>query len=320
MSASTGEAADAAGTVSQAQKDDAPGLGLWDRLSFSLAHFTATLLLKCLTPGGLYVAARWLGTGEWLINHKRRRRFSRALSRLLGDSMSGAERRRWTREHFMQTRCDKLFYLIFDRIPRAKAETLLTIGNRAQLDESLAQGRGVYMAMSHHGAHHVAGMLLAVHGYKPAAVRDRKEGAMRRFVQARFDLLYPEFGRMRIIFADAYPREIYRCLKDGYVLGSAMDVNRSRNPKQKTETVTIFGEQRAFLSGPLHVAIRCKTPILQAFLLPGPGFRYHFEIVPLVTDTTRVEDEAAAVRETMQAYADNVARYLRERPSLLSRA
>ena len=134
---------------------------------------------------------------------------------VLGRRPTPRERRRATREYFRRTRCDKLFYLVFDRISRDKAMSLFSIRNRDLLDEAAGRGRGVYVALSHHGPHHIAGMLMALHGYKTAGVRDRQEGGMRRWVQNRFDHLYPEFRRMRVLFSDGYPRDIYRSFRQG---------------------------------------------------------------------------------------------------------
>ena len=299
--------------------DDSGPLSWWEYTTFTLAHGVGSAMLLLLSVGGLYRFGRVFGTAEWLINYRRRRRFAAALRQVLGREASGAERRRWTREHFMRSRCDKLFYLVFDRIPRGKAMTLLSITNPELLDQALSRGRGVYMAMSHHGALHVVSLLLALLGYKTAGVRDRQEGALRRYVQLRFDRRYPEFARMRVLYADSYPREIYRCLSEGYVLGSAMDVNRVRHPNQRTEAVTVFGETRLFPSGPLRIAHRCRAPVLQAFVLPENGFRYRLEIVEMLMDPDLSRDEDEAVVAAMRTYATNVERYVGDSPSLLTR-
>ncbi len=296
-----------------------PRVNLWERFSFAVIHAMVAALLACVSLAGLYRLGRVFGTLEWLTDYRRRRRFADALEGVLGRQPSAAQRRRITRRFFIRSRCDKLFYLIFDRIPQDLAPTLLTIENKSLLDEALAGGRGVYLALSHHGPHHVVGMLLALRGYKTVGVRDRHEGALRRFVQERFDERYPEFGQTRWLFTDSYPRDIYRCLQEGFVLGSAMDVRRVRSPNQKTDEVTIFGEKRSFSSGPMHIAIRCRAAVLQAFLISEPNFRYRFKIVDTLIDPDEVDDEAAAVARAIRTYAANVERYLRADPSQMSR-
>jgi lauroyl/myristoyl acyltransferase len=302
-----------------AASSDGPRLTVWEYTSFTITHVLATGLLYLLSLQGLYKFGRMFGTIEWLINFKRRRRFAEALRYVFDEEPVAAERRRHMREFFMQSRCDKLFYLVFDRITREAALTRLTITNQKLLDDALARGHGAYMAMSHHGPLHVLAMLMALRGYKTAGVRDRREGALRRYIQDRFDRRYPDFQRMRILYADGFPREIFRCLQDGFVLGSAMDVDRVRDPRQRTQEVTVFGERQHFLSGPMRISIRCQTSVLQAFILPERDFRYRLEIVETLIDAAGVEDEDAAVSQAMQRYAANVERYIRRYPSLVTR-
>ena len=323
MATETGTTGDAEirATV-DAASSEGPRLTVWEYTSFTVAHAVATGLLYLLSVPGLYKFGRWFGTIEWLINFKRRRRFAEALRALLGEEEDENRRRRQVRDHFMQSRCDKLFYLVFDRMTREAAQSRLTITNQELLDDALSQGRGVYMAMSHHGPLHVLAMLLSLRGYKTAGVRDRREGALRRYIQDRFDRRYPEFQRMRVLFADSFPREIFRCLHDGFVLGSAMDISRVRDPRQRTEGVTVFGQRQYFLSGPMRIAIRCRTPVLQAFILPEPDFHYRLEIVDLLIDAdeAKAENEDETVSRAMMCYAANIERYIRRFPSLVTRA
>ncbi len=294
-------------------------LNLWEHVSLTVTHAMVAALLACLSLAGLYRVGRLFGTLEWLVNYKRRRRFARALARVLGRKPTGVERRRETRKFFMRTRCDKLLYLILDCVRRDQAEALLSIENRSLLEDALARGRGVYLAMSHFGAQHVIAMLLATKGYKTVGVRDRNESPLRRYVQKRYEQRYPEFAFTRWLFADAYPRDIFRCLQDGYMVGSALDASRVRTANQRTQEVTIFGETQRFPSGPLHIAIRCGAPILQALIVPERNFRYRFEFTEMLVDPEQVTDEDAAVADAMRAYAANIERHARERPSLIGR-
>ena len=294
-------------------------LTVWESISFTLTHMFLCVLFALVSLRGLYQIGRLFGTLEWIINFKGRRRFARVLKRVFGRSLTGAQRRRWTRDFFMRSRCDRMFYLIFDRIDRKKALSLFTIGNRDVLDHALSGGRGVSMAMSHHGPHHVAGMFLALSGYKVTAVRDRKEGGLRRFVQNRFDRLYPEFQRMEVLFADSYPRDIYRCLREGYIVGSAMDVGRIRVAHKKSDEMIVFGEKRPCVSGPFRIAYRCGAPVLQAFIISESGFRYRFEIAETILDPADAVDEESAVRKAISAYAANIEKYVRQTPSLVTR-
>jgi predicted LPLAT superfamily acyltransferase len=259
------------------------------------------------------------GTIEWVINYRRRRRYASALNVVLGRQATTSERRRATRGYFMRTRCDKLYYLTFDRMSKLDVVSRFSIGNQDLLDDALAGGRGVYIALAHQGDHHILGLLLVQRGYRLAGVRDRDEGPLRRYVQERLDRLFPEIPRPRILFSDTFPREMYRALQGGSVLVSLMDVARVRAEHQKMEDVRVFGRKRQFVSGPLRIALRCKCPVLQAFLVPRDDFRYHFEIVEMLLDPQTMEDEESAVGRALETYAANVERFMREHPELISR-
>jgi len=294
-------------------------LSWWESISFRVTHTAASVVLGILSPSGFYRFGRLFGTLEWIIDYKRRRRFGRTLGRMLEHKPTSAERRRITRAFFMRSRCDKLFYLTFDRMLKHDAMSWFTIGNRHLIDDALARGRGAYVALAHQGDHHTLGMLFTQCGYPATGVRDGNEGPLRRFVQARFARHYPDIPRPRILFADAFPRELYRALQDGHVLMSLMDVSRVRAEHQKMRKVRIFGQEREFVTGPLRIAIRCKSPVFQAFFIAEENFRYRFEIVDSLLDPDEVTDEETAVQQALTKYATNVENFLREHPESVSR-
>ncbi len=294
-------------------------LNAWEKASFDAVHAILSVMVKIVGPAWVYRFGRWFGLLEWLINHKRRRRFAAALGEVMGELPPRPWLSRACLEFVQTSRCNKLFYLIFDSIRREQAQELIRMDRRDLVDAALGAGRGVYVAMSHLGPYQIGGMFMSLLGYKMAAVRDRNEGALSRYVQRRFDRKYPEFARMKVFFSDAYPRVIYRCLQEGYVLGSAMDVTRLRHENLRTETVQVFGRPREFLTGPLHIAIRCGVPVLQAFVLPEEDFRYRIAFYGPLYDPAAGKSEDDAVREAMATYAANIETHVRQHPSLITR-
>ncbi len=289
---------------------------LWDRASFTLACSTVRLLARVLTLNGLYWFGTCFATLEWSINFKRRRRFAKTLKRILGD-VSPSDRRRHTRNHFIRTRCDKLFYLVFDRLTRSEATKRFEIVNRSLIDDAIARGGGVYIALSHLGAHHVAGQMLVALGYKVAGVRDAREGAMRRFVQDKYARQNKD--RVRYFFTDTYPREIYRCFQDNFIVGSAIDVSRVRNAIQRAIEASIWNEKRPILVGPMRIALRCNAPVLQASIVSKPGFRYQFQVKGPLVDAGVDGRSTDALEGAVRAYAENVEAFGREYPCHVSR-
>jgi lauroyl/myristoyl acyltransferase len=294
-------------------------LGAWDRLSLGAVRCFLVALMRVISLPGLYQVGCVFGTLEWLINFKRRRRFYVVLSAVLGRRPTRRERIRHARAHFTQSRCDKIFYMIFDRLSSDRAAALFSITRREVFDEAVDRGKGVCLAVSHYGPQHVFALFLALFGYKIVGVRDRKESALRRYIQDRIDRFCPACGRAPFLYADSFPREIYRLFRKGFVVGSAMDVHRVRQLHQKTETVEVFGQRREFLSGPMHIAVRSGAAVVQAFLIAEKNFRYRMDVVGLLIDPDAVADESETVAAAMQTYATNVEAQLRRNPATVSR-
>ena len=298
-------------------------LGFLTRLKFMIARAFLWGWAWSFSLKGLYLFGQFFGTCEWLVNYKRRRRFRMHLERVLGQSLDAVDdpAMRWAcLRHFTRTRCDKLFYLIFDKLPREKILHRLKFHGREILDEALERNKGAYICMSHVGSHHVSILLMALLGYKVAGVRDRKEGALRRYVQQKDEESFPEFRAIRMLFADAYPRDIYRCFQDGFVLGSALDVARDRGGHLRTTTAMLFGQPREFLIGPVQIALRCGAPILQGFVVSRKNFYFHIIIRGPLVDPDVAVDDPAVVDDVMQRYADNIGEHILQHPDHISKS
>ncbi len=271
---------------------------------------------------GLYLFGVWFGTIEYLINFKRRARYRAALRRIFRDGLSRKRERTIVRSYFRRTRCDKLIYLVFDKLPREKLLRRIKFHGRAIVDEALKRGNGVYLMGSHLGSQHVGTLLFALHGYSGAAVRDRNESATRRLMQDRFFETFPEYRGARWLYADSFPRDIYRCFQENRLVASALDVGRIRGTTLKTCPVSIFGERREFLTGTLQIALRCRATVAQIFVVSRPNFYFRIMISPplYVPGNEPEPDRAARIAEIMQAYASGIEAHAREYPDHLSRS
>ncbi len=296
-------------------------LGWYSRFKFELVRWFLWAWARTFSVRGLYVFARFFGTIEYLINFKRRARYRRELLRIFPEGVSDQRVRRIILSYFRRTRADKLLYLIFDRLPREKIMRRIKFHGREHLDAALAGGQGVYVMLSHNGSHHVAGLLMALLGYRCAGVRDRNEGAIRLFVQEKYARTFPEYAAIRVLYADSFPRDIYRCFSENRVVGSALDVGRVRGLTLKTVPVQIFGETREFLTGTLQVALRCRATICQAFVVSRPNFYFRLIVQPPLHVGRDGDggDSAERVQALMQRYADGIAAHVREHPDHLSR-
>ena len=298
------------------------GLGPLTRLKFMIVRGFLWAWARCFSLKGLYLFGQFFGTLEYLVNYKRRRRFRERFYQTFGDyagQLPGTVGRIcW--QHFMRTRCDKLFYLIFDKLPREKIVNRVKFHNRQYLDDALRRGKGAYICMSHNGSHHVCILLMALMGYKVAGVRDPNEGSARRYVQERYEETFPEFRAIRMFYTDTYPRDLYRCFQERYILGSALDVSRARGARLRTAKVRIFGQEREFLTGTMQIALRCGAPIIQGFVVSRKNFYFHLIGTPPLADPDAATDTPETLQAAMQKYADNIAAHLMAYPDHLSKA
>ncbi len=302
----------------------APGerrIGWYSRAKFEFVRYVLHAWVRMFSLRGLYLFGRWFGWVEYLINFKRRARYRGELRQIFPEGLSRRRASAIIRSYFQRTRCDKLFFLIFDKLPREKIIRRIRFHGREHLDAALQAGRGVYVMLSHNGSHHVAGLLMALLGYKCAGVRDRNEGPLRAYVYEKYAHTFPEIAAVRILYADSFPRDIYRCFQENRVLGSALDVSRVRGMQLKTCPVRIFGQTREFLTGTLQVALRCRTTICQAFVVSRPNFYFRLIVnPPLATPEAAADERPEQIAELMQKYADGIQAHIREHPDHLSRA
>lgn len=295
-------------------------IGWYDRVKFAIVRGLLSGLLRLVGLNGLYWLCCAFGACEWLILAKVRRRVKTRLRDTLGDRLTDRQIAKATLRFFTRVRCDKTIYLVFDKIPKQKILERVEFENRHHIDETLQRGGGLYLMISHYGSNYLAGLLMALHGYRVAGVRDRKESALRRYVQARYALTFPEFRQLRMYFADAFPRGLYRSLRENWVVATALDVGRARAKNQGTVTMRLFGQEYTFLTGTAQIAVRSGSPIVQGFLISCRNFRFRLVVSePLWDPQSGPQDESAALQQIMRGYAANIEDLLARHPCHISK-
>ncbi len=297
-------------------------LGLLARFKYELVRGFLWGWARCFSLRGLYLLGAGFAFCEWLVNYKRRRRFRQHLKTGFGRGTRVIDKttaRRACLQHFIRTRCDKLFYLIFDKLPREKILSRVRFPREADLAEVAARGKGVYVCLSHIGSHHVLGLIMALKGFRVAGVRDPNEGALRRYVRLKYEDVFPEFRAIRVLYSNMYPRDVYRCFQEGYILGSTLDIGRERGAHLRMVTVEMFGKPRDFLAGPVQIALRCKAPIYQGFVVSRPDFYFDLILKGPLIESEDAADTPETLQTIVQRYADNIADHLIEFPDHISR-
>lgn len=284
------------------------------RLRIEFVRGFLMLWVRLFGLTGLYKLGRFFAALEYLCDYRRRRRVRRKLRAYFGAEKAGRWYRRQALRYFQRIRCDKMFYTIMDRLPRDKLLNRIKLRGRRHVDDALARGEGVYIALCHWGSFHVAGLLGALLGYDLVGVRDPKESAVRRYIGQKYRETFPEVARMKLFFSGQFPREIYRALQDGKIVASLLDVDRQRAEHLKTHPVQFFGETREFLIGPVQIAVRSKATIVQAFVVSRDKFYYQMHVAPPLLEPGTTLDEDAAIAQVMQRYAAGVEQFAREHP------
>jgi len=284
------------------------------RVKFALARRMLWLIARCTSLSGLYLVGQTFAICEWALDFRRRRRFHQRMREIFAEQYDRAASKAACQRYFVRTRCDKFYSLVFDLLPAEQVTRRIHFPRRRLFDTSLERGKGVYVALSHHGAQHISGMLMSMLGYRVAGVRDRHEGALRRYIQELFS------DRLaRIFYADSFPRELFRWFKGNGILGSALDVERQREAHHKRFPVTLFGETKEYLGGPMQIALRCRAAIHQGFIVSRPWYNYELLCSDPLTDPDASEDAPEVLQHVMQLYASNIEAHVRCYPDHISK-
>ena len=295
-------------------------IGWYDRAKFALVRGLLTAILRLVGLGGLYRLCCVFGACEWLLLVSVRRRVKAKLRQMLGKRLSEKQIAAATYRFFTRLRCDKTIYLIFDKIPKHKILERIEFENWHHMDDALQRGAGVYVMISHYGSNYLAALMMALKGYRLAGVRDRKESALRWYVRARYAQTFPEFRRLRMYFADGFPRGLYRSLRENWVVATALDVGRERARNQGTVKIRLFGQEYTFLTGTAQIAVRCGSPIMQGFVVSCRDFRFRVVIrEPLWDPRTGPQNEQTALEQMMGRYAANIEDLLQQYPCHISK-
>lgn len=314
VSAGSDDKTDAAPGILSLREHPVPFFTL---LRIRLVRFMLLALLRCFTLSGMYLVGCAFAVGEYVVDFRRRRRVHNKLREYFKEDATPKFRRRYAMRYFMRMRCDKMFYTIMDRIPRDKIVNRVELTGIQNIDDGLEQGRGVYVALCHFGSHHIAGLLMALLGYELAGVRDGKESAVRRYIQYRYTKTFPEIRRMKMFAANSFPRGIYRHLNQNKIVASLLDADRKRGEHTKVEPVRLFGEERNVLVGPLQIAIRCDSVMLQGFIVSKPYYRYEVVVTPPMIERRAGAEEPEIIREVLKQYTAGVEDFARRNPDHL---
>lgn len=174
--------------------------------------------LSGLSPRGAYTLGSLLGLLRMQCGYIGRNRsrcvYMRMLSRAL-PSLRTADHRRILRDFWTNHQKNLIELFMIDRWPEKFLHERVRFENRSVLDQTLAEGRGVVLAVPHFGNERIVHLALGYHGYNVAVVTSRFEGAHPRVVKAK---LHAAYTWNKVRFPDQEVRWLYRFLQDGGII------------------------------------------------------------------------------------------------------
>jgi lauroyl/myristoyl acyltransferase len=176
------------------------------------------------------------------------------------------------------------------------------------VDDALAMGRGVVMAIPHMGNWDAAGHWLAVNGYRMTAVAEELKPP------EVFDLFY---RHRRALGMDIVPLSAGRrvaellvgVLADNRILTLVAD----RNLSGRGVEVELFGETMLMPSGPAYLSLGTGAPLLPAAVFTtADGWRTHIDPPVQIERTNDLRADVAAATRVVAAHFE---RYISAAPA-----
>jgi KDO2-lipid IV(A) lauroyltransferase len=226
------------------------------------------------------------------------------LQRVTGPSATGKELRALSRQTM---RSYARYWLEAFRLPvigqqRIQAEMLVT--GEENIQDNLAAGRGVIIALPHTGNYELAGAWIIGRGagkFTTVAERLKPESLFRRFLEFREGL------GMEVLPASGGDSR-FGVLAQRLRAGGLVCLVSDRDVTGRGIEVEFFGEKARMMAGPAALAVQTGAALLPTTLwFDGPGWKAHiYNEVPVPESGTRREKVAAMTQAVARDYEDGI--------------
>lgn len=172
--------------------------------------------------------------------------------------------------------------------------------------EAVGAGKGLVMVTIHLGNYDLVGQVIAAHGYPLTVPVERMEPP------ELFDFLVNlrRSKGINVVPLDRAPREVFRALRNGEIVGLAGD---RLVGERGGEVVEFFGRPTVLPTGPVSLARRAGAPLLLGVGTRHPNDTFAGHVVgpiPLSTSADAARDD----RENLQRLAFEMERLVRAYP------
>jgi lauroyl/myristoyl acyltransferase len=239
-----------------------------------------------------------------------------ALSAVLGDSYTDAERRRLVLECIRLRKCDAMDRLRTVGV-RQSLRSLISFRGRELLQQALSEGRGALVCTAHCGSFMAGVACLGVEGFPVTLIRRSMENFPeyaevtapgRWYQQLLLSRSFERFLQRTIITGEdqfAAGVQIARSLRANEVVVSFVDPPPPDDQRDKAVLVPFFGAHAPLMTGAITIAQRTRSPILLMLVHRAPDYRHsRLELLPITPEATPEATLArciAKIEETIRA-------------------
>ena len=271
-------------------------------MTYYLVRFLSRVV--CLLPGRFcYHLGRALALALWPFLPTRRKKLAASqVAMCLGTDERESER--IAKESAVRFGPMLFEVLRFPVIVRNMAD-YVEIEGREHLEGVLAQGKGAVIATGHAGNWELMGGALSQAGFPIIGVAMRqRDAAMDRFINE-----YRRLVGMHIIYKNDV-REMFRMMKEGWVVGLLADQDTSRHDGI---VLDFFGKPTNCVPGPAAMARSAGIGVIPGYITRKKDGT-HKIIFHAPIEVPRTKDKRADIRTAEQAVNRVLEQHIREHP------
>jgi len=246
-----------------------------------------------------------VGPSLSFISPRHRKLVMRQLRQALGDQRSETELELIARRFYRNICMNLLEFLKMPFMSDQELSRRVTLHGRHNLDNALAQHKGVILLTAHYGNWELVGAALVLAGYQVNVIaREQHHLATNELLTG-----LRQHRGMKVIYTSKGLREVLRCLHRNELVCILGDVNAGNNGV----FVDFFGKLASTAPGPAAFALRTGAAVVPAFTHRNPDHTHTCEVMPPV-QLPRTGDHDADVVTGTALLTKIVEEQVRRRP------
>jgi KDO2-lipid IV(A) lauroyltransferase len=272
------------------------------------------------TPAGLaYKLARLGGILLFHISVRKRRTFETEYRHIFIDSAGLTPMNLAVKKAFINLCQAEIEMMCYSKMNAQNIHQFVTSPSFRNLDTAIEAGKGVMLLFAHFGANQMVMPAVGYNGYKMSQMSAPATVWVEKLPDRRFSVMEKRALGLRWKQELSLPvthinifgslRRAIICLKNNGILGVAID---GGGGKERTET-RLMNKPALFSTGAATLAVRMGCAVLPTFMIRTEDGPNRMIILPSVSPSDSTSQEAA-IREIIQAFADQLTYFIHEYP------